>query len=124
VGHGRAGGARQRPTAVIPEHGRFLICFPVAGRPSFNNVRDKWVDEIKQYSSDPVILLVGTKGDLRAAAKEPVGQKEAKDMALKIGAFDYVECSAAKCQGVNDVFDKAIFYAVNPPREKGCCRVQ
>jgi cell division control protein 42 len=41
-------------------------------------------------------------------------------LAQQIAAFDYIECSAIQCEGIKDVFDKAIVRAVKPPAKKGC----
>jgi small GTP-binding protein len=43
----------------------FLVCFSVGDRTSYDNVASKWVEEIRQYSKNPALLLVGTKADLR-----------------------------------------------------------
>lgn len=103
----------------------FLLCFSVVDKTSFENVKNKWLEEIKHYSKDPTLLLVGTKTDLRGTPNtENVTEEEARAMAKAVGAFDYVECSALKCEGVKDVFDKAIVRAVDPPPgESGCCNV-
>jgi small GTP-binding protein len=102
----------------------FLMCFSVADRTSYDNIKNKWIDEIKQYSKDPVLLLVGTKSDLRETADDPVSAEDGAALARQIGAFEYVECSAIKCQGVKDVFDRAIVHAVSPAGGGGCCNVQ
>jgi small GTP-binding protein len=102
----------------------FLMCFSVADRTSYDNIKNKWVDEIKQYVKEPMFLLVGTKQDLRDSAEGPVSPQEGEQLKDQIGAFAYVECSAIKCQGIKDAFDKAIVNAVHPPGAKGCCCVQ
>jgi hypothetical protein len=33
-----------------------------------------------------------------------------------IGAFDYMECSTIKGQGVREVFDEAMLQVLQPPR--------
>jgi small GTP-binding protein len=102
----------------------FLMCFSVADRTSYDNIKNKWVDEIKQYVKDPKLLLVGTKEDLRDSAENPVTTAEGEALKAQIAAFDYIECSAIKCQGVKDVFDRAIVHAVSPAGGGGCCTVQ
>jgi small GTP-binding protein len=102
----------------------FLMCFSVADRTSYDNIKNKWVDEIKQYVKGPLFLLVGTKQDLRDSADSPVSTQDGEALRDQIGAFAYVECSAIKCQGIKDAFDKAIVHAVNPPGNEGCCFVQ
>jgi GTPase SAR1 family protein len=100
------------------------MCFSVADRTSFENIKNKWVDEIKQYVKDPAFLLVGTKEDLRDSADSPVSQSEGEALKAQIGAFAYCECSAIKCQGIKDVFDQAILYAASPQGRGSCCIVQ
>jgi small GTP-binding protein len=102
----------------------FLMCSSVADRTSFDNIKNKWVDEIKQYVKNPMFLLVGRKQDLRESAESPVSPQEGEALKDQIGAFAYVEYSAIKCQGLKDAFDKAIVYAANPPSKGGCCSVQ
>jgi small GTP-binding protein len=43
----------------------FLVCFSVCEPTSLANVQTKWLTELKTYVKDPVIILVGTKKDLR-----------------------------------------------------------
>jgi small GTP-binding protein len=101
----------------------FLMCFSVADKTSYDNIKSKWVDEIKQYVKSPNLLLVGTKADLRDTSS--VTQEQGEQLKSDIGAFAYVECSAIKCQGVKDVFDQAIVYAASPPGGGGCgCTVE
>jgi GTPase SAR1 family protein len=100
------------------------MCFSVADRTSYDNIKNKWVDEIKQYVKDPKLLLVGTKEDLRDSSDNPVSTAEGESLKAQIGAFDYIECSAIRCQGVKDVFDRAIVHAVSPAGGGGCCSVQ
>jgi small GTP-binding protein len=107
-----------------PNTDAFLMCFSVADRTSYDNISNKWVDEIKQYVRNPVFLLVGTKQDLRESSDSPVSTEEGEKLRDEIGAFAYVECSAIKCLGVKDAFDKAILHAVHPPRKGGCCSVE
>jgi GTPase SAR1 family protein len=96
-------------------------------RTPYDNIKNKWVSEIKQHVKDPVVLLVGTKTDLRAGDPDSaLSVEDGKALAQQIGAAGYVECSAIKCEGVKDVFDKAILLGVNPPQESsgGCCSVE
>jgi hypothetical protein len=90
----------------------FLVCFSVASRASYEDVKKKWVGEIRRYATDPLMLLVGTQSDRRAGAKRSVTVEEGMDLARKVGAFDYIECSAAKDQGIRDVFNRAIGVAI------------
>jgi small GTP-binding protein len=100
----------------------FLLCFSLADRPSFANVKEKWIPELKKSVKTAKFLLVGTKSDLRDNAADPVSTAEGAALAKQIGAFDYKECSARLAVGVKDVFERAIYYSIKP--DGGCCEVQ
>ncbi|KAH0791183.1 Cdc42 [Histomonas meleagridis] len=108
----------------------FLVCFSVVEPTSLTNVQTKWLTELKQYTKDPKIILVGTKKDLRndedtIAALEQNGQKpitpqQGKQKAQEIKAIDYAECSAMTQEGVKQVFDMALTAALRPPKKSVC----
>jgi small GTP-binding protein len=105
----------------------FLFCYSIVDRASYDNIKNKWVAEIKQHVKNPTVLLVGTKADLRESEPESaLSLEDGVAMAQQIGAIDYIECSAIKCQGVKDVFDRAIVAAVKPAEKAsgGCCCLQ
>ena len=43
----------------------FLVCFSVMSLPSLDNVKDKWVAELRSHDTQTPILLVGTQADLQ-----------------------------------------------------------
>ena len=49
-----------------PQTDVFLVCFDVARRSSFLNVKEKWVPEMRHHMPETPILLVATKIDLRS----------------------------------------------------------
>jgi small GTP-binding protein len=104
----------------------FLFCFSVADRTSYENIKNKWFQEVKTYqgSCNPLYLLVGTKSDLRNDAERPIEPEEGRQLATQLGCFDYMECSAIKCQGVNDIFQVAIEHTLTLSSHGGCCNVQ
>ena len=55
---------RLRPLSY-PQTDVFLICFSVVSFCSFENVRKKWVVEVKHHCPNTPLLLVATKIDLR-----------------------------------------------------------
>ncbi|XP_028928049.1 rho-related GTP-binding protein RhoQ isoform X2 [Ornithorhynchus anatinus] len=55
---------RLRPLSY-PMTDVFLICFSVVSRASFQNVKEEWVPELKEYSPNVPFLLIGTQIDLR-----------------------------------------------------------
>ena len=96
----------------------FLVCFSVAQRTSYENISAKWISEIKHFHPYTPYILVGTQVDLRgdvAAVRrlgdvgvEPVGVAEGREMAERIRAVGYMECSAKTQLGLRDVFRAAV----------------
>lgn len=103
----------------------FLICFSVVEPASFQNVKNKWMPEIRHHTpKDTKILLIGTKSDLRddphaldeldEQGLKPVSQQEATQLAKSLDFVDYLECSAASQKGIREVFDCAIKAVIAP----------
>uniref|UniRef100_A0A2K6PPW9 Ras homolog family member Q n=1 Tax=Rhinopithecus roxellana TaxID=61622 RepID=A0A2K6PPW9_RHIRO len=99
---------RLRPLSY-PMTDVFLICFSVVNPASFQNVKEKWVPELKEYTPNVPFLLIGTQIDLR---DDPKTLKLAKE----IGACCYVECSALTQKGLKTVFDEAIIAIFTPKK--------
>ena len=69
-----------------------------------------WLPDISKIHSR--FILVGTKKDLRGSKEGDEGKtlvtpEEGRAMATKLGAIDYMECSAMKGEGVTEVFEAA-----------------
>lgn len=116
---------RLRPLSY-PQTEVFLCCFSVISPPSFQNIKAKWIPEIRHHSpKDTIIILVGTKADLREDPhvlddlsyrnEKTISTNEGQKLAKDVGAIQYLECSAATQQGVREVFDYAIRAVLNPP---------
>lgn len=101
----------------------FMLCFSVVCPTSYHNVVDKWAPEIRRHCPNAPIVLVGTQCDLRNDVKvlielahyneKPVTEDEAKQLAEKIGAVEYMECSALTQKNLKEVFDTAILSALD-----------
>ncbi|XP_013401884.1 cdc42 homolog [Lingula anatina] len=102
----------------------FLVCFSVVKPESAQNIELKWVKELKQYMPGTPFILVGTQVDLREDSKtlrklqkknqKPISSSVGKNIAKKVGAQKYIECSAFRQTGIKNVFDEAIV--------TGCCK--
>lgn len=98
----------------------FLLCFSVASRASYENIREKWYPELRRYSPKVPFILVGTQADRRPAspASAFVLQAEGVRTAKDLGAVSYVECSALTREGLREVFVNAILAAFNLKNSK------
>ena len=91
-----------------------IICFSIDAPDSLANVTDKWAPEVQHYCPGVPIVLCGNKKDLRnneriikeleETKQKPVCLEEGIVTAQKIGATNYIECSALTKAGVMDLF--------------------
>ncbi|PIN15630.1 Ras-related small GTPase, Rho type [Handroanthus impetiginosus] len=104
----------------------FLLAFSVASKASYENIYKKWVPELKHYSPQVPIVLVGTKLDLREDKEylndhpdaDPITTQQGEELKKRIGAVAYIECSSKTQQNVKAVFDTAIKVVLRPPKMK------
>ena len=110
-----------------PETDVFIMCFDVTNGTSFENIGEKWVNEIRNCCPKVPIVLCGTKSDLRDSPEflrglELKGQRivpgdEARRAVAEFGLVDYVECSARTQRGLKRLFETCI-EAVLAPKKK------
>lgn len=91
-----------------------MLCFSVDSRDSLENVQTKWVGEIADHCEGVKLVLVALKCDLRnneetgeGSKKTYVTYEQGLEVAKKIGALRYLECSAKMNRGVNEAFTEA-----------------
>jgi small GTP-binding protein len=112
----------------------FLVCFSVVGPSSFQNVKEKWMAELKRSHKDqgvkrlPPVILVGTQSDLREDAKtlvqlarakeQPVSEAEARKLASSMGFECYVESSSLTQRNLKEVFDEAIMTGLRERKKR------
>ncbi|KAG2386623.1 hypothetical protein C9374_002367 [Naegleria lovaniensis] len=111
-----------------PDTNVFVIAFSVVSRTSLENAQGKWYPEISLHSPNTPFVLVGTKIDLRDDMKEveklkregtePITRKEGEEMAKKMKAYDFCECSAKNKTGLKEVFATVIEAYINPKKTK------
>jgi len=92
----------------------FLVCFSVTDPETLEHAQTSWLEEIRSLGPDTPFLLVGTKTDLRVkpevikrlkdADSEPVSTLSGIKIAKRLGALEYVECSARELVGVREIF--------------------
>lgn len=99
-----------------------MLCFSVDSKDSLENVESKWVGEIAENCQGVKLVLVALKCDLREQGADEEGEtadgvhREKKEMinynqglevARRINALRYLECSAMRNRGVNEAFTEA-----------------
>ncbi|EHB17164.1 Transforming protein RhoA, partial [Heterocephalus glaber] len=124
---------RLRPLSY-PDTDVILMCFSIDSPDSLvYMIPEKWTPEVKLFCPNVPIILIGNKKDLQndehtrqelaKMKQEPVKPEEGRDMANRIGAFGYMECSAKTKDGVREVFEMATRAALQARRGKkksGC----
>ncbi|XP_063286848.1 rho-related GTP-binding protein RhoC-like isoform X2 [Pelobates fuscus] len=120
---------------TYPDADVILMCFSIDSPDSLANIPVKWAPEVEQYCPNVPIILVGTKKDLindehtrqelTKMNQEPVKPEDGREMANRINAFGYLECSAKTKDGVQEVFEMATRAAlqVQKHKKKLCCSV-
>ncbi|KFZ10882.1 hypothetical protein V502_07877 [Pseudogymnoascus sp. VKM F-4520 (FW-2644)] len=109
-----------------------MLCFSVESKDSLENIESKWVGEIAENCPGVKLVLVALKCDLRenddtaedgetAAVdgeprrekKECITYQQGLEVARRIGALRYLECSAMRNRGVNEAFTEAARVALS-----------
>ena len=108
---------RTRPIAY-PGTNCFIMVFSIDSETSLTHIEWKWMPEIRHFSKETPILLVANKKD-RRREEVPSGVVSAEmgqQMATKMKADAYAECSAKTREGIKPVFDRAIGLALRGPK--------
>ena len=118
---------RLRPLSY-PMADVFLVCFSMVNPASFENIKEKWIPEIKHYNPRTPFLLVGTQEDLRddpsvieqlrRRKQSPITREQGLRLAKLLRSSGYLECSALTQKGLKDVFDEAILAVINKDTQK------
>ena len=113
---------RLRPLSY-PNTDIFIIGYSVLCNTSFNNIKTKWLEELKIHCLNVPFIVVCTKMDIlnNPGLKKQfldnggnfVDNNEAKKIAYELGALEFVECSAKTQYNLKEVFDKAITSALS-----------
>eukprot|EP00038_Savillea_parva_P005978 m.160977 g.160977 ORF g.160977 m.160977 type:complete len:195 (-) comp12013_c0_seq1:229-813(-) len=119
---------RLRPLSY-PDTNVLLICFSIDSPDSLENVPEKWVPEVRHFCPSIPFVLVGCKSDLRndpntiaelkKNGQSPVTDEEGAQCATKIGAYEYMCCSARTKENVREVFETATRAAMTAKASKG-----
>ncbi|XP_046841339.1 ras-like GTP-binding protein RHO [Xenia sp. Carnegie-2017] len=97
----------------------FIVMYSIDRPESLENVYEKWTPELRNYCPNVPIILVGNKMDRRQLSSAhgqrwskndevPVSSSTGREIARKINAFAYKECSALSGEGVKEIFQVAL----------------
>jgi len=121
-----------------------MLCYSVDSKDSLENVESKWVGEIADNCPGVKLVLVALKCDLRESVEEEnadaddqtapqpgekrnqlINYDQGLEVARRIQASRYLECSAMKNRGVNEAFTEAarVALGVKKDREDSKCTV-
>lgn len=104
---------RLRPLSY-PDTDVVVICYAIDDRHTFDMISQKWAPEVEHFCEGVPKILVALKADLRKGAPSLgetgryVSMEEGQELAYKIGAYRFVECSAKARENVDLVFDTSI----------------
>ena len=59
----------QDRTLAYKDSGVIILCYDIMNRPSFDNIKKKWIAELDKYAPTVPIILVGTKVEARMASE-------------------------------------------------------
>ena len=113
--------AHLRPLCY-PKVDVILVCFSVVDKKSFDNVRTKWLQELRRQCPTKPYVLIGTQVDkrdnpivlkeLRKSKQRPITKQEGQKLAHQCRAASYVECSALTQLNLREAFDEGIVTAL------------
>ena len=93
---------------------------------SLENIPERWWPEVKHFCPTIPIILVGNKIDLRdnqSAIEQlhkretPITREQGLEMAERIKAIQYIECSARTSENLERVFTAAAEVALSKKRK-------
>ncbi|KAH8180244.1 Ras family protein [Sarocladium implicatum] len=114
-----------------------MLCYSVDSKDSLENVESKWVGEIADNCPGVKLVLValkcdlreqeaeedGAEGDAQGAAGQPrekrptINYDQGLEVARRINAARYLECSAMRNRGVNEAFTEAARVALSVKKD-------
>lgn len=103
-----------------------VLCFSLVDPKSLENIETYWLSEIQRERPGKPFILVGLKKDLRdnfndqlkTQGLEQISSQKGEEMKEKIGAKDYIECSAANNENVKKVVESVIYTLINTPADE------
>ena len=102
---------RLRPLAY-PQTDIFLICFALNNPTSYENIKSKWIPEVRHHMPDTLFILVGMKSDLQLQPSEHTIIPNYRQEAYDLGAVAYCQTSSLLGHGVDECMNTALLHAM------------
>jgi hypothetical protein len=91
-----------------------IICFIIEAAPNYDQIRKKWIVEVRERCPATGCILVGIEPD-GAYKTSRIDVTRGKRLAQEVDALYYVQCNLESGAGVDDVFE-----AVSQNRRQSC----
>src|SRR5690606_8737040 len=98
-------------------------CFSVQHKLTFKNIKSRWMPEVRKFCNVPVVLCA-TQVEERENSKSVIKLEDGKAMAKEINAVVYVETSAKKMVGVNDILHSIVYAYISDIFQKDSIQPQ
>lgn len=79
-----------------------VLCYDTTDLKSFSDL-ESWMEEINQYANNPVIILVGTKADMKVEEDKKISEKDIQDFINKYD-MEHIETSSKTAINTDAVF--------------------
>jgi len=82
-----------------------ILFYSINSHKSFESIQERWLQEVRTFSPDVDIMLIGNKKDTRLNnnSEKTVSYEDGLQLAQEIGAIGFLECSAYDEDGLNDL---------------------
>jgi GTPase SAR1 family protein len=99
---------------------------------SFNNIKKKWLPEIRKYETKVPIILIANKIDLRNNQRivnflaqmnvNFTSKQQLLELSKEIGACATIECSSKTMEGI-EILMKTVARVVSFKQHQNCCLI-
>ncbi|KAL9650850.1 hypothetical protein ABK040_001899 [Willaertia magna] len=98
---------RLRPLSY-PGTDIFLVLFSIHNKESFENLRTKWIPEVKHHCSNAHLILIGTNNSSNDDIERQVSDEEINEIQENYGILIYKYCNLFDLESVKSTFKKIV----------------
>uniref|UniRef100_A0A1L8EH05 Putative rho n=1 Tax=Haematobia irritans TaxID=7368 RepID=A0A1L8EH05_HAEIR len=89
----------------------FLLCFSVEETNALENLKRRWLPEIRHYCPNVPVIVIATKIDLREHTRiQCITRDQGLALAKEVNALEYMECSTHNGMGIQEIFEFVASY--------------